>query len=161
MPAPVASDRRLIEGDLVLVDLYPNVAGFVADLSRTWTVGRSTRVARVLHDAASAALRAAEGNLGPGVATADIDRAVRSTLRAHGDFDTTMGHHSGHGIGIRAWDEPWIGPGSSGVLEVGDVVAIEPGAYSPGIGGVRLEGDYLITATGFDRLDHYSEQLTL
>ena len=64
-----------------------------------------------------------------------------------------MIHHSGHGVGLLAWEDPWIGPSAHGSLAEGMTIAIEPGLYVPGWGGMRLEGNYLITATGFDRLD--------
>ena len=70
-----------------------------------------------------------------------------------------MTHHSGHGVGLLAWEDPWIGPSAHGSLAKGMTIAIEPGLYVPGWGGMRLEGNYLITATGFDRLDRFPSTL--
>ena len=70
-----------------------------------------------------------------------------------------MGHHSGHGIGLLAWEEPWIGPDAPGTLAEGMTIAIEPGLYLPGWGGMRLEGNYLVTASGFERLDRFPSAL--
>jgi Xaa-Pro aminopeptidase len=72
-----------------------------------------------------------------------------------------MTHHSGHGVGLLAWEEPWIGPETPGTLAEGMTIVIEPGLYVPGWGGMRLEGNYLITATGFDRLDRFPSTLVV
>ena len=159
LPDPHASPREIADGELVLVDLYPPLRGYFADLCRTWVVGSAPTEAAHQHEAVLAALRSGERLLGPGVPVAAIDRAVRQSLRASGGFDASMGHHTGHGLGIFAWEHPWIGSGSDETLMPGDVVALEPGAYRPGFGGVRVEGNYLITADGYERIDTLAEDL--
>jgi len=156
---PMATGRRLERGDLVLLDLYPVLDGYAADCTRTFVVGSPTPLQRERHAALEAALAAAEARVRPGTAVADVDEVVRETLHAAGGHDTTMSHHVGHGLGLQAWEEPWIGPGSSGVLTEGMIIALEPGLYVAGWGGMRLEGNYLITATGFERLDRFPSML--
>ena len=158
-PDPQATARSLEDGDLLIVDLYPPLDGYVVDLTRTWAIGSLSTSGERLQHAACAALRAAEATLGPGTPAADVDRAVRSALRMIDGLDRSMSHHAGHGIGLFAWDAPWIGRGSADRLMAGDTIAIEPGAYVAGVGGVRLEGNYLITADGYERLDTYPEDL--
>jgi Xaa-Pro aminopeptidase len=157
--SPRATARRLEPGDLVLVDLYPVLDGYAADCTRTFVVGKPNPLQRKRHAALEAALAAAESRLRPGTDVSAIDDAVRATLRAAGGYDATMTHHSGHGVGLLAWEDPWIGPGAPGALAEGMAIAIEPGLYVPGWGGMRLEGNYLITATGFDRLDRFPSTL--
>ena len=84
---------------------------------------------------------------------------MRETLGAASGYDRTMTHHSGHGFGLLAWEDPWLGPGVGGPLVAGTVLAIEPGLYLPGWGGMRLEGNYLITPTGHERLDAFPSAL--
>ena len=156
-PQPTA--RRVAPGELVLVDLYPILDGYAADCTRTFVAGPSTARQRERHAILEAALSAAESRVEPGAEVATVDRAIRDVLRAAGGYDTSMGHHSGHGVGLFAWEDPWIGPGAPGVLAEGMVIAIEPGLYVPEWGGMRLEGNYLITATGFDRLDRFPSTL--
>jgi Xaa-Pro aminopeptidase len=70
-----------------------------------------------------------------------------------------MAHHTGHGIGLAAWEEPWFGQFSEVILEAGMTVAVEPGLYMQGIGGMRLEGNYLVTPDGNERLDAFPSTL--
>lgn len=156
---PHASPRVIGDGELLLVDLYPPLRGYFADLTRTWVVGRAMAEAARRHEAVVAALRSGERLLGPGVPVAAIDRAVRDSLRAAGGLDASMGHHTGHGLGIYAWEHPWIGSGSDETLLAGDVIALEPGTYRAGTGGVRIEGNYLITEDGHERIDTVDEDL--
>jgi Xaa-Pro aminopeptidase len=156
-PQPTA--RRVGLGDLVLVDLYPVLDGYAADCTRTFVVGSSTALQRERHAILDAALSAAESRLRPGTEIATVDRSIREVLRAAGGYDTSMAHHSGHGIGLLAWEAPWIGPGTPGVLAEGMIIALEPCLYVPGWGGMRLEGNYLITATSFERLDRFPSGL--
>ena len=66
-----------------------------------------------------------------------------------------LSHHAGHGLGLSHPEPPVLGPESDDLLLAGDVVTIEPGAYIDGVGGVRVEHNYLITDVGSERLsDH-------
>ena len=94
---PRATARRLEAGDLVLVDLYPVLDGYVADLTRTFVVGPSTPLQRERHAALEAALGAAEACLGPGTPVSRIDDAIRGALRAAGGYET----HDGPSLGPR------------------------------------------------------------
>jgi len=156
---PQATARRVALGDLVLVDLYPVLDGYAADCTRTFVAGSATALQRERHAILEGALSAAESRLRPGTAIATVDRSIREVLRAAGGYDASMAHHSGHGVGLLAWEEPWIGPGTPGELAEGMIIALEPGLYVPGWGGMRLEGNYLVTATGFERLDRFPSAL--
>ena len=64
-------------------------------------------------------------------------------------------HHAGHGLGLEHPEAPFIVRNSSETLVAGDVVTLEPGLYVDGIGGFRIEHNYLITAKGYDRLSNH------
>jgi Xaa-Pro aminopeptidase len=150
---PQASTRVIGTDEAVLVDLYPRIDGYVADLTRMFVPRGSSSTQRSMLEVAVGARDAAEARLGPGVSVSEIDHAVRSHLSGFGSWVPTLPHHVGHGIGLAAWEAPWIGGDSTEVLEPGNVVAIEPGVYLAGVGGVRIESNYLVTDGGYERLD--------
>jgi Xaa-Pro aminopeptidase len=142
-PDPHAVDRHIENGELVLLDAYPRIGGYHADLTRTWACGEiDPRLGRV-YDAVLAALAAVAMHLRPGALGGDLDRVARSELESHGlpgDFP----HHTGHGFGVKQQEPPWLRPGSTDVLRADCVIAVEPGCYLEGLGGVRIEQDFLV-----------------
>ncbi len=142
--------RRLAEGDLVLCDLVPRVAGYWGDSCSTFAVGRADDEARRAHERVREALEHALALVRPGVAAGELDAAIRPLL----DYP----HHTGHGLGALMHEEPRIVPGSEAVLEEGMVVALEPGTYRSGV-GVRLEQVVLVTAGGCEVLSGHDLSL--
>ena len=139
--------RTLEAGDLVLLDFGAAFEGYRADTTRMAVVGepnaRQLEIhALVLqaHDAAIEAVRA-------GVTTSDVDAAARAVIAAAGLGDRFF-HRIGHGLGLEAHEDPSLDPGSDTVLEPGMVFTVEPGVYIPGWGGVRIEDDIVVEATG-------------
>jgi Xaa-Pro aminopeptidase len=152
---PHATARTLLEGELVLIDLYPIVEGYAADVTRTFSVGEPPGVWNEREQAVLSALAAGAGALSTGVTGRAVNDAIRERLTEEvGELATTMTHHAGHGIGIAAWERPWIGSRSDDLIEIGDVVCLEPGVYEQQVGGLRVEGEYLVTPAGIERLDH-------
>jgi Xaa-Pro aminopeptidase len=157
---PHAAERLIEAGDLVLLDLYPVVEGHVADLTRTWIVGAVSPLFRERHKAIATALAAGASSLERARTGADVDRAVRDSLaRSSGSLAGSMRHHSGHGIGVLGWERPWLGARSDDPIGPGAVVCIEPGLYEPGVGGIRLEGEFLLRDDGVERLDRFPDTL--
>jgi Xaa-Pro aminopeptidase len=157
---PHATERELRAGDLVLLDVYPVVEGYVADLTRTWVIGEAPATLRERHDALVAALGSGASAIGEGTTGTDIDLAVRDSLKQRlGPLAGSMRHHTGHGIGIDGWERPWLGADSADQIGPGTVVCIEPGVYEPGVGGLRLEGEFLLGESGVERLDSFPDEL--
>ncbi len=143
---------RIIEpGDLLLLDFSVIVYGYRGDFTNTFAVGGGpTARQRALFDACLGALRAGEARLKPGTAARDVDAAVRGHFASLG-LDHAFTSHSGHGLGLGHPEPPYFVPESTDSLVEGDVVALEPGLYIVGEGGMRFERNYVITSDGFER----------
>ncbi len=147
---------RVIEaGDLLLLDFSVVVNGYRTDFTNTFAVGGGpTPDQRKLFDACVGAMEAGEATLKAGAIARDVDRAVREHFRSLGLLDH-FPHHTGHGIGLGHPEPPYFVPGSDETLVSGDVVTLEPGLYLEGVGGIRIERNYLITAGGFETLSNH------
>jgi Xaa-Pro dipeptidase len=148
------STRALVSGESYVIDLWPSLGGYWADLCRTYPIGAPIGSLARAVGALCDALDEAERLIGPGVVARDVDQAVRGVLARHQEFANSGHLHiSGHGIGLEAHESPWLVGDSDDVLVAGDVIAVEPGLYSDDLaGGARVEDDYLVTTTGCERL---------
>jgi Xaa-Pro aminopeptidase len=155
LPHYRAGDRLLDAGDLVVLDFGGVLDGYCSDLTRTVAVAPPSAEAYRVFNAVREAQQAAIDIVKPGVATADVDRAARRVLEGHG-LGEAFGHGTGHGLGLDVHEEPRLTRPHAGMasvpLEPGMVFTIEPGAYLPGWGGVRIEDDVLVTEHGCDVL---------
>ena len=146
-----AGDRVLTAGDLVVLDFGGMFHGYAVDLTRTITVGPAdARQRRLLEDVA-AAQDAAFGVVREGVLATEIDRAAREAMERAG-LGQAFGHGTGHGLGLEVHERPRVAPVRAELpgepLQPGMVFTIEPGAYFPDWGGVRIEDDAALTASG-------------
>ena len=169
LPHAHAGDRVLREGDLVVLDFGGVYGGYCVDLTRTVALGEPDAEMVRVYQAVLEAQKAAIAAVRPGVRAGDIDAAARSTLAQHG-LAEAFGHSTGHGLGVEIHETPRIGPrreviGDSpappdDAIEPGMVFTIEPGAYLPGWGGVRIEDDVLVTSDGVEVLTNVPTSLT-
>jgi Xaa-Pro aminopeptidase len=159
LPHARPSDAKLRKNSLVLIDWGAVVNFYHADLTRTFFMGTISRnlkrVWEIVRDAQEAALE----KIGPGVKLADVDRSARRVIEKAG-YGKAFGHSLGHGIGMQIHEAPGLSSRAQGVCKPGMVVTIEPGIYLPGVGGVRIEDDVLITETGSRVLSSYPKALS-
>jgi len=130
------------------------------DLTNTFVVGDEPTPRKIeLYEICMGALAAGEALLRPDVPAAQIDAAVRGHFAANG-FDGHFPTHSGHGLGLGHPEPPYLVPESIETLQAHDVVALEPGLYLPGVGGMRFERNYLTTDCGHETLTRRQLALT-
>jgi len=155
LPHHRAGERKLSVGDVVVLDFGGVLDGYCSDLTRTVSVGAPSGDALRVHAAVLAAQRAAIDAVRPGVLASLVDAAARQVLDAKG-LGEAFGHGTGHGLGLDVHEDPRVARATadspSVPLEAGMVLTVEPGAYLAGWGGVRIEDDVLVTATGCETL---------
>ncbi|MBL8763900.1 MAG: aminopeptidase P family protein [Phycisphaerae bacterium] len=136
----------------VLIDWGAMWEGYHGDMTRTIALGRWPSELRDVYGLVRDAHEAAAAALAPGRTTVEIDAAARDVITGAG-YGERFGHGLGHGIGLDIHESPMLSSVLPAFrLEAGHVVTIEPGVYLPGVGGVRIENDYLITERGAENL---------
>jgi Xaa-Pro aminopeptidase len=143
--------RALQEGDLVVVDCGARVNGYHADMTRTFVVAAEPEEwQRDLHGAVHEAQQAATAAYVAGTPAQEIDAVARGLLGRAGLGDRFT-HGLGHGVGLEIHEAPMVGARSTGTLGADMVITVEPGAYLPGRGGVRIE-DTLVVSDAAPRI---------
>jgi Xaa-Pro aminopeptidase len=145
------TEREVEEGDLFLLDLYPVLKMYKADVTRIFVAGKPAAWQVKMHAVLNEAMRLAEGLLRPGMPAREPDAVVRQCLVQAGYGDHIV-HHAGHGLGLTHPERPYIAPWEEMVLQERMVLAIEPGVYIPGLGGMRIEQNYVLWSDGAEPL---------
>ena len=164
LPHAHPGERRLTEGDLVVLDFGGVYDSYCVDLSRTVSVGAASSRAREVYAAVRAAHDRAIEAVHPGQSRFAIDQAARDVLAGQGLGDA-FGHGTGHGLGIEVHEDPRLArrrpdvDGQDESVAPGMVFTIEPGAYLAGWGGVRIEDDVVVTETGVEVLTDVTTEL--
>jgi len=154
------TNLRLKDGDTFILDYSVVISGYRSDFTNTVVVGgKPTAEQTRIFDACVAAMAAGEQTLKGGATCQSVYDAVHGSLAASG-LAEHFPHHAGHGLGLAHPEAPFIVRQSTETLLERDVVTLEPGVYVDGIGGVRIEHNYVVTATGFERMSHHAIALT-
>jgi len=138
-------ERSIARGDPIICDLAPRVGGYWGDSCGSFVVGEPSDAYLRLFAASREALDLALSIVRPGLAIDELDRRLRAVVARHG---YAYPHHSGHSIGTAVHEHPRIVPHETDVLESGMVMLLEPSAYHPEVGGVRLEWMVVVEANG-------------
>jgi Xaa-Pro aminopeptidase len=164
LPHARPTERKFVEGDLVVLDFGGVYDSYCVDLTRTVSVGAATERARQVYQAVLEAHDEAVAAVRPGVSRFDVDAAARGVLGRAG-FAAAFGHGTGHGLGVEVHEDPRITERRPDVdareeaIVEGMVFTIEPGAYFAGWGGVRIEDDVAVTASGVEVLTNATTDL--
>ena len=145
-------------GDVLVTETSAPVWGYNAELERAMIIGPPTDEMRRLFDHTVASQQAAFAAIRPGATCADVDGAVMRYLEEH-DLLRYWRQHTGHGIGLRNHEAPFLDIGDPTTLEPGMVFTIEPGLYDGAIGGFRHSDTVVVTEDGMDVLTDYPSDL--
>ena len=139
--------RRIVAGDLVVMDFGALVDGYHSDMTRTLVVGEPTATQQRMLDVVLAAQAAGVAAVRAGATAADVDAACRAVIDDAG-WGAAFLHSTGHGVGLDIHEAPRVAATSDATLAAGQVVTVEPGVYLPEHGGVRIEDSVVVTDAG-------------
>lgn len=151
MPHGRATSNPLPRRGFLTLDFGIILKGYCSDMTRTVFLGSPRAGERSAYLAVLEAQEAAVAAISAGVRCGDVDEAARNVLRHYGLADA-FSHSTGHGVGLEIHEPPRVGAGQATRLQAGMVITVEPGIYTPGKFGIRIEDMVAITRSGGDVL---------
>jgi Xaa-Pro aminopeptidase len=158
IPHALANNLPFQQGDVLVSGSNAPVWGYNSELERTMILGRPSEAQKRFFNHMLALQEIAFNAMKPGVSCSEVDRAVRKYYDEH-DLIKYWKHHSGHSIGLREHEAPFLDIGDHTILQPGMVFTVEPGLYVPDIGGFRHSDTVVITDDGIDILTYYPRDL--
>jgi Xaa-Pro aminopeptidase len=144
-------DRPIQKNEPTLIEIWVCADGYWTDLTKNACPGELTPEYHKLLDLLLKVFDEAAGFVRDGAAFPELDRMIRARI-AEGGYPGQPSHPICHGVGARAHEPPYAHQAGGGTIKKGMVLAIEPGIYWPGGGGLRVEDNFLITASGSEKL---------
>ncbi len=145
------TERKIREGDLIVIDIGAVYKNYRSDMTRTLVSGKPSQKQQRIHKIVKQAYEKAFAAIKPGAKTRDVDGAGRQIIEKAG-YGEFFVHGLGHGVGLDIHEPPTLNPSSNEKLQLGNVVTDEPGIYLVGYGGVRIEDSVLVTTEGAEKL---------
>jgi len=159
IPHALANNITFQAGDVLVTGATAPVWGYVSELERTMVIGKPTDEVRRFFDHMMALQDTAFAVMQPGKPCAEVDKVVRGYFEKH-DLMDYWKHHTGHCIGLRYHEGPFLDTGDTTLMQPGMVFTVEPGLYVPGLGGFRHSDTVVITEYGIDVMTYYPRDLT-
>ena len=157
-PHAVPRNEVIAAGRLLVVDLGAVVQGYASDITRTFATGPLSERELEMYEVVKEAQAIGRAGIRPGMSGMEADRLVRDVVES-GGMGSLFEHSLGHGVGLDVHEAPRLGPKSEDLLEVGNVVTVEPGVYDPGLGGVRIEDTVVLGDNGATVLTETTREL--
>jgi len=150
------TSRPVVEGEPTLFEIWVCADGYWCDHTKNLVAGELTSAYRELELGLLTVYDDAIDFVRPGASLAELDRRVRAGIDALG-FPGQPSHPICHGVGARAHEPPYAHQAGGGEIAAGMVLAIEPGCYIEGGGGLRVEDNFLITHDGAEKLSPFPD----
>ncbi len=147
LPHGVPSDKKVKNGEFVLLDFGAVVDGWHSDMTRTLCVGEPSEEMRKVYDIVLRAQKAGLEAVRAGISGRELDAVSRKIITDEG-YGDAFGHSLGHGVGMEIHESPYASPNVDDIINEGSVVTVEPGIYLEGKFGVRIEDFVIVTADG-------------
>lgn len=160
LPHGVASDKIIEEHELITFDFGCKYKGYCSDITRTVALGTVDQQLIDIYNTVLEANLLGIETVRANMSGQEVDKVVRDFIDAQG-YKGMFGHGLGHSFGVDIHEDPRLRSDVDHKLEVGNIVTIEPGIYVPGVGGVRIEDDILLTENGIEILTTLSKDLRI
>lgn len=143
------TDKVIIEGEFLTIDMGCIYNGYCSDLTRTFPIGKpSSPKMEEIYNVVRRANKAGISAIKAGISGKELDRITRDVVEDSG-YGEYFVHSTGHGVGIDVHEFPNVSSSYTKPIVAGSVITIEPGIYIPGIGGVRIEDDIYVSEQGY------------
>jgi Xaa-Pro aminopeptidase len=150
------TSRAVVEGEPTLFEIWVCADGYWCDHTKNLVAGELAKQYRELEQQLLTVYEDAIDFARPGASLAELDRRIRAGIDAMG-FAGQPSHPVAHGVGARAHEPPYAHQAGGGEIREGMVLAIEPGCYIAGGGGLRVEDNFLVTAEGTEKLSPFPD----
>lgn len=151
LPHGVASEKKIENDEFVTIDFGCIYKGYASDLTRTFAIGNPEPELLEIYEIVKEANYLVEKAARPGITGQELDAVARDYITQAG-YGEQFGHTTGHGLGLEVHEGPTVSWRNKEAFVPGNVITNEPGIYLPGLGGVRIENDLLITEDGCENL---------
>jgi Xaa-Pro aminopeptidase len=158
IPHALANNIVFKEGDVLVTGASAPVWGYNSELERTMIIGYASDKQKRMFDHMVALQDAAFSAIEPGVLCSEVDEKVRKYYKDH-DLLMYWKHHTGHAIGIRYHEAPFLDIGDQTTIEPGMVFTVEPGLYVPELGGFRHSDTVVVHEQGIEIMTYYPREL--
>jgi len=152
------TDKKIATGELVTLDFGCTVEGMKSDMTRTIAIGEISDECKNIYSIVKEAQQKALEKVKAGMSTKEIDSVARDFIREKG-FGNNFGHGLGHGVGYDIHEKPALNERTDYILQINNIITIEPGIYVEGTGGVRIEDDVIVTKEGCEILNSSPKEL--
>lgn len=160
LPHGVPSDKKLEKGDFVTVDFGCKADGYCSDMTRTFAIGSADEQMKEIYETVLYAKNETEKFIKAGANSFDCDKIARDIIKDKG-YGQNFVHSTGHGVGLKIHEYPYLSPKSASVLKENNVVTVEPGIYIENKMGVRIENTVIVKEDGCEKLQNFAEKLII
>ncbi|NLK20915.1 MAG: aminopeptidase P family protein [Epulopiscium sp.] len=151
IPHAVPTDKKLENGDFLVMDFGCIYKGYCCDMTRTVVIGKATDKHKEIYNTVLTAQKLALEGIKPLKTGKEMDKIAREYIKSRG-YGEYFGHGLGHCVGMEVHENPRLSINEEAKFYPGMIVTVEPGIYIPGFGGVRIEDLVVITEDGIDNL---------
>lgn len=154
-PHAKTSEKKIENGDIILVDIGAKYESYCSDMTRTFIFGKKNQDQAGLINLVNEVQEFTLSKIETGMKCFEIDKVARDLfIKKNKDWGSRFIHSLGHGVGIDIHENPYLSPISQEFIEENMVFTVEPGLYIPGLGGARTEDLIVIQGDGFKSLTH-------